>query len=170
MNVRFHPVRRLRGEIEPPADKSISHRAAILGAMNSEPVRITNYLEADDTISTLNAMRALGALVERRPEEVVIRGVGLREARVPEETIDVGNSGTLMRLLPGWLAAQDGNDYRLDGDDSIRRRPVDRIREPLELMGARIQATDDRLPPFTIHGARLHSISYDRPVASAQVK
>ena len=76
MNVRFHPVRRLRGEIEPPADKSISHRAAILGAMNSEPVRITNYLEADDTISTLNAMRALGALVEQRSQEVVIRGVG----------------------------------------------------------------------------------------------
>jgi 3-phosphoshikimate 1-carboxyvinyltransferase len=170
VNVRFHPVRRLRGDIEPPADKSISHRAAILGAMNSEPVRIINYLEADDTISTLNAMRALGALVEQRPEEVVIRGVGLREARVPEETIDVGNSGTLMRLLPGWLAAQDGNDYRLDGDDSIRRRPVDRIREPLELMGASIEATDDRVPPFTIHGARLHSISYELPVASAQVK
>ena len=170
MNVRFHPVRRLRGEIEPPADKSISHRAAILGAMNAEPVRITNYLEADDTISTLNAMRALGALVEQRSQEVVIRGVGLREARVPEETIDVGNSGTLMRLLPGWLAAQDGNAYRLDGDDSIRRRPVDRIREPLELMGASIEATDDRVPPFTIHGARLHSISYELPVASAQVK
>jgi len=170
VNVRFHPVRRLRGEIEPPADKSISHRAAILGAMNSEPVRITNYLEADDTISTLNAMRALGALVEQRSQEVVIRGVGLREARVPEETIDVGNSGTLMRLLPGWLAAQDGNAYRLDGDDSIRRRPVDRIREPLELMGASIEATGDRVPPFTVHGARLHSISYELPVASAQVK
>jgi 3-phosphoshikimate 1-carboxyvinyltransferase len=170
VNVRFDPVRRLRGELEPPADKSISHRAAILGAMNAEPVRITNYLEADDTISTLNAMRALGALVEQRAEEVVIRGVGLREARVPEEAIDVGNSGTLMRLLPGWLAAQDGNAYRLDGDDSIRRRPVDRIREPLELMGAEIEATDDRLPPFIVHGARLHSISYELPVASAQVK
>ena len=89
---------------------------------------------------------------------------------MPEETIDVGNSGTLMRLLPGWLAAQDGNAYRLDGDDSIRRRPVDRIREPLELMGASIEATDDRVPPFTVHGARLHSISYELPVASAQVK
>jgi 3-phosphoshikimate 1-carboxyvinyltransferase len=170
VNVRFDPVRRLRGEIEPPADKSISHRAAILGAMASEPVRVQNYLEAEDTISTLNAMRALGALVEQRPDELVIRGVGLREARVPEEPIDVGNSGTLMRLLPGWLAAQDGKAYRMDGDASIRRRPVDRIREPLELMGARIEATDGRLPPFTIHGARLHSISYELPVASAQVK
>jgi 3-phosphoshikimate 1-carboxyvinyltransferase len=170
VNVRFEPVRRLRGEIEPPADKSISHRAAILGAMTAEPVRIRNYLMADDTISTLNAMRALGALVEERADELVIRGVGLREARVPEEPIDVGNSGTLMRLLPGWLAAQDGKAFRLDGDDSIRRRPVDRIREPLELMGARIEATNDRLPPFTVHGARLHSISYELPVASAQVK
>jgi 3-phosphoshikimate 1-carboxyvinyltransferase len=170
VNARFDPVRRLRGEIEPPADKSISHRAAILGAMASEPVRVHNYLEAEDTLSTLNAMRALGALVEQRPDGLVIRGVGLREARVPDEPIDVGNSGTLMRLLPGWLAAQEGNAYRLDGDASIRRRPVDRIREPLELMGARIEATDDRLPPFTVHGARLHSVSYELPVASAQVK
>jgi 3-phosphoshikimate 1-carboxyvinyltransferase len=170
VNVRFDPVRRLRGEIEPPPDKSISHRAAILGAMASEPVRVHNYLHAEDTISTLNAMRSLGALVEERTDELVIRGVGLREARVPEGVIDVGNAGTLMRLLPGWLAAQDGNSYTLDGDASIRRRPVDRIREPLEQMGARIEATDGRLPPFTIHGARLHSISYELPVASAQVK
>jgi 3-phosphoshikimate 1-carboxyvinyltransferase len=170
VNVRFEPVRRLRGEIEPPADKSISHRAAILGAMASEPIRVTNYLEAADTSSTLDAMRAIGALVEQRGGEVVIRGVGIREARVPEQPIDVGNAGTLMRLLPGWLAAQDGRSYRFDGDASIRKRPVDRIREPLELMGARIEATDGRLPPFTVHGARLHSISYELPVASAQVK
>jgi 3-phosphoshikimate 1-carboxyvinyltransferase len=168
--VRFDPVRRLRGEIEPPPDKSISHRAAILGAMAAEPVRVRNYLQAEDTTSTLNAMRALGALVEERGDELVIRGVGLREARVPEGVIDVGNAGTLMRLLPGWLAAQDGNAYRVDGDASIRRRPVDRIREPLELMGARIEATDGRLPPFTVHGAHLHSIAYELPVASAQVK
>jgi 3-phosphoshikimate 1-carboxyvinyltransferase len=170
VNVRFDPVRRLRGELEPPPDKSISHRAAILGAMAAEPVRVRNYLQAEDTTSTLNAMRALGALVEERGDELVIRGVGLREARVPEGVIDVGNAGTLMRLLPGWLAAQDGNAYRVDGDASIRRRPVDRIREPLELMGARIEATDGRLPPFTVHGAHLHSIAYELPVASAQVK
>jgi 3-phosphoshikimate 1-carboxyvinyltransferase len=170
VNVRFEPVGRLRGEIEPPADKSISHRAAILGAMAAEPVRVTNYLGAADTSSTLDAMRALGALVEQRTDELVIRGVGIREARVPMEPIDVGNSGTLMRLLPGWLAAQDGRSYTFDGDESIRRRPVDRIREPLELMGAHIDATDGRLPPFTVHGARLHSIAYELPVASAQVK
>jgi 3-phosphoshikimate 1-carboxyvinyltransferase len=170
VNVRFEPAGRLRGAIEPPADKSISHRAAIIGAMAAEPVRVTNYLEAADTSSTLDAMRALGALVEQRAGELTIRGVGIREARVPEEPIDVGNAGTLMRLLPGWLAAQDGRSYTFDGDESIRRRPVDRIREPLELMGARIEATDGRLPPFTVHGARLHSIAYELPVASAQVK
>jgi 3-phosphoshikimate 1-carboxyvinyltransferase len=170
VNARFEPVRRLRGDIEPPADKSISHRAAILGAMAAEPVRVRNYLDAADTRSSLDAMRALGALVEQREDEVIIRGVGIREARVPDEPIDVGNAGTLMRLLPGWLAAQEGRSYMFDGDESIRRRPVDRIREPLELMGATIDATDGRLPPFTVHGARLHSISYELPVASAQVK
>ena len=112
MNVRFDPVRRLRGDIEPPADKSISHRAAILGAMAAEPVRVRNYLDAEDTISTLDAMRALGALVSSAPRRSSIRGIGLREARVPEEPIDVGNAGTLMRLLPGWLAAQDGRRTR----------------------------------------------------------
>jgi 3-phosphoshikimate 1-carboxyvinyltransferase len=170
MDVRFDPSGPLKGRLTPPADKSISHRSAMVGAMASEPVVVTNYLAAEDTISTLGAMRSLGALVEEREDELVIRGVGLREARVPEGVIDVGNAGTLMRLLPGWLAAQDGNSYTLDGDASIRRRPVDRICEPLEQMGARIEATDGRLPPFTIHGARLHSISYELPVASAQVK
>lgn len=170
MNARFEPASRLRGEVTPPADKSISHRAAILGAMASEPVRIVNYLEAEDTISTLHAVQALGALVERRDGSVVVRGTGLREARVPAEPIDVGNSGTLMRLVPGWLAAQAGRSYTLDGDESIRRRPVDRIAEPLREMGARIDAREGRFPPFTVHGARLHSIHYDMPVASAQVK
>jgi 3-phosphoshikimate 1-carboxyvinyltransferase len=170
VNVRFDPVRRLRGAIEPPADKSISHRAAILGAMASEPVRVRNYLEAADTTSTLNAMRALGALVEQREHELVIRGVGLREARVPEEPIDVGNAGTLMRLLPGWLAGQPGGAWTLDGDASIRRRPVDRIAEPLLAMGAGVEAHEGRFPPFTVRGADLTGIEYTLPVPSAQVK
>jgi 3-phosphoshikimate 1-carboxyvinyltransferase len=167
---RFDPVGRLRGELIPPPDKSISHRAAILGAMCPEPLRIANFLDAADTRSTLGALEALGALVELRDGEVVIRGTGLREARPPAGAIDVGNAGTLMRLLPGWLAAQDGRSFVLDGDASIRRRPVDRIAEPLERMGARVEATDGRFPPFTVHGARLHSVAYELPVASAQVK
>src|SRR4051812_36475176 len=169
-DVRWAPARKLRGSVTPPADKSISHRAAILGAMAAEPVRVRNYLDAEDTNSTLAAMRAIGALVQVGPDEVVLRGTGLRHAAEPEGAIDVGNAGTLMRLLPGWLAGQEGRSFTLDGDASIRRRPVDRVAEPLERMGAVIEATDGRLPPFTVHGAHLRSIAYDLPVASAQVK
>jgi len=89
---------------------------------------------------------------------------------VPAGPIDVGNAGTLLRLLPGWLAAQEGRAFTLDGDESIRRRPIDRVAEPLRFMGATIEAREDRFTPMTIHGARLRSISYELPVASAQVK
>ena len=170
MNMRFEPARGLSGRLSPPADKSISHRAALIGAMASEPVRIEPYLLAADTASTLEAIRALGALVEERGEEVVVRGTGLREAREPREPIDVGNAGTLLRLLPGWLAAQEGCSFTLDGDESIRRRPVDRIMEPLRLMGAELEANNGRVPPLTVRGARLRAISYELEVASAQVK
>jgi len=167
---RFEPARRLRGEVTAPPDKSISHRAALLGAMSAKPVRISNYLRAADTTSTLAALRAVGALVETRDDEVVVRGVGLREAREPGAPIDVGNAGTLMRLLPGWLAAQELRTFTLDGDDSIRRRPVDRIAQPLARMGAVIEATDGRFPPLHVRGRRLQAIDYELPVASAQVK
>ncbi|MEA2131425.1 MAG: 3-phosphoshikimate 1-carboxyvinyltransferase [Solirubrobacteraceae bacterium] len=168
--VRFDPSGRLRGELVAPPDKSISHRAALLGAMSAEPVRISNYLRAEDTISTLEAMRAVGALVEEHDGHIVVRGVGLREAREPGGPIDVGNAGTLMRLLPGWLAAQEGRIFVLDGDSSIRRRPVDRIAEPLARMGAQIEAKEGRFAPFVVYGTRLHAITYEMPVASAQVK
>src|SRR5438309_3035116 len=170
MNRRFEPVRGLSGELRPPADKSISHRAALLGAMAGEPVRIERYLHAADTTSTLDAVRALGALVEVNGEDVVVRGAGLREAREPDGPIDVGNAGTLMRLLPGWLAAQEGRSFTLDGDESIRRRPVDRIVAPLEQMGGRLSARAGRFAPLHVHGSRLRAISYELDVASAQVK
>jgi 3-phosphoshikimate 1-carboxyvinyltransferase len=170
MNLRFEPSPGLAGELRVPADKSISHRAALLGAMASEPVRIENYLHAADTTSTLDAVRALGALVEIRDGQTTIRGTGLREAREPDGPIDVGNAGTLMRLLPGWLAAQEGRTFTLDGDESIRRRPVDRIALPLEQMGAELDAREGRFPPLTVRGARLRAISCELPVASAQVK
>ncbi len=170
MTTRFAPVRRLRGEIVPPADKSISHRAAILGAMSAQPVRIHNFLDAADTNSTLRAVRDLGALVQVSADDLLIRGTGLRAAAAPDHPIDVGNAGTLMRLLPGWLAAQESATFILDGDASIRRRPVDRVAAPLALMGATLTATGGRFPPLRIVGARLHSIAYELPVASAQVK
>ncbi len=170
MNSRFSPSAGLRGRLRVPADKSISHRSALIAAMASDPVRIRRYLDAADTRATLRAVRDLGAIVQGQPEDLVIRGVGLRHAQLPSHAIDVGNAGTLMRLLPGWLSFQQGQSFKLDGDDSIRRRPVDRIAEPLELMGARIEAHEDRFPPFTVHGAELHGIEYPLPVASAQVK
>ncbi len=170
MNVRLDPSGPLRGTVVPPADKSISHRLALLGAMADIPVHVRNYLDAEDTNSTLRAVEALGALVERRADEIVIRGAGLRGAQQPEGVIDVGNAGTLMRLLPGWLAGQPGGVFTFDGDDSIRRRPVDRVAVPLREMGAKIEATGGRFPPFTITAARLHGIDYALPVASAQVK
>jgi 3-phosphoshikimate 1-carboxyvinyltransferase len=170
VNMRFEPARDLSGELRAPADKSISHRAALLGGMSSEPVRIERYLRAADTDSTLAAIAALGALVEVHDEEVVVRGTGLREAHEQEGAIDVGNAGTLLRLLPGWLAAQVGRSFTLDGDASIRRRPVDRVVAPLREMGAQLQAREGRYPPLRVEGARLHATSYELDIASAQVK
>jgi 3-phosphoshikimate 1-carboxyvinyltransferase len=169
--VRFDPAPRgLRGTLRVPPDKSISHRAALLGAMSPGSVRVRNYLHAADTESTLAAVQGLGARVERGDGELAIHGVGLRGPRETPGPIDVGNAGTLMRLLPGWLAAQAGRSFTLDGDASIRRRPIDRVAEPLRAMGARIEAREGRFAPFTVHGADLRGIEYPLPVASAQVK
>ena len=170
--VRFDPAGPLRGGYTPPADKSISHRAALFGAMCDEPVTVRNFLDSEDTRSTLNAVMALGAGVDEEDERCfVIRGVGLH---APLEAtgglLNVGNAGTLMRLLPGWLAGQPGGVWTLDGDESIRRRPVDRVADPLRRMGAVVEARDDRFPPFTIHGAALTGIEYELPMPSAQVK
>ncbi len=170
---RFDPSGPLRGSLRPPSDKSISHRAALIAAMGEGEVRVVNYLEAADTLSTLGAVERLGATVERLEGAAVeptyrIRGVGLRGPA--SARIDVGNAGTLLRLLPGWLAGQEKGRWVLDGDDSIRRRPVDRIAIPLRKMGARLDARDDRLPPLEISAAPLHGITYELPVASAQVK
>jgi 3-phosphoshikimate 1-carboxyvinyltransferase len=167
---RFDPSGPLRGTVRAPADKSLSHRAALLAAMSIDPVRVTGYLDAADTNSTLAAVQALGALVERQADHLTIRGTGLRAAAPATGPIDVGNAGTLMRLLPGWLAGQSGGAWTLDGDESIRRRPVDRIAEPLRRMGARIEAREDRFAPFTVTGSPLTGIEYELPVASAQIK
>ena len=170
MRRRFDPSGPLRGSIAAPADKSLSHRAALLAAMTAEPVRVSGYLDAADTNSTLAAIRSLGALVEHGEDAITIRGTGLRAAAPADGVIDVGNAGTLMRLLPGWLAGQPDGAWTLDGDASIRRRPVDRIAEPLRRMGARIDAREGRFAPFTVAGAPLHAIEYELPVASAQIK
>ena len=173
--VRFDPAGPLRGSLRPPSDKSISHRAAIVAAMGEGETVVRGYLDAADTRSTLEAIRLLGAEIGEEGgggsghgSAIGIRGVGLRGAA--PAAIDVGNAGTLMRLLPGWLAGQPGGTWTLDGDESIRTRPVDRIASPLAEMGAAITATDGRVPPLEVRGSQLHGISYRLPVASAQVK
>jgi 3-phosphoshikimate 1-carboxyvinyltransferase len=167
---RFDRSGPLRGELTPPADKSISHRAALLAAMCDGETVVHNYLDAADTRSTLAAIARVGAEVEEDGDALRIDGVGLRGAAGIESPIDVGNAGTLMRLLPGWLAGQPRGEWTLDGDDSIRRRPVDRIAEPLRMMGATVECRDERLPPLTVRGRDLIGIDYRLPVASAQVK
>ena len=168
---RFGPAR-LRGELRPPSDKSISHRAAILGAMGDGETRIGSYLDSADTRSTLGAVAALGAETEVAEGEdgldVRIRGAGLRGPR--PATIDVGNAGTLLRILPGWLAGQGEGEWVLDGDESIRRRPVDRVAIPLGAMGADVECREDRLPPLRVRGAPLEGTEHRLAVASAQVK
>jgi 3-phosphoshikimate 1-carboxyvinyltransferase len=170
---RFAPSGPLRGELRPPPDKSISHRAAIVAAMGAGETRVEDYLDSADTRSTLRAVAALGATVSERDGadgrlSLRIGGVGLRGAG--EADIDVGNAGTLLRILPGWLAGQAGGEWTLDGDESIRRRPVDRVAAPLRAMGAQVEARDDRLPPLRVSGRELRGITYAMPVASAQVK
>src|SRR5882757_7201746 len=138
---RFDPVGPLKGGLRPPPDKSISHRTALFAAMADDHTRVENYLAAADTRSTLFAIEAVGAKVTAKQtgegrQSVEIQGVGLRGAQPAQ--IDVGNAGTLLRIMPGWLAGQPGGVWRFDGDESIRRRPVDRIAEPLREMGAAI--------------------------------
>jgi len=173
MPTRFDPSGPLRGSLRPPPDKSVSHRAALIAAMGEGETTIEGYLDAADTRSTLAAVRALGAEVDGMDANPIesrlrVRGVGLRAAT--PAMIDVGNAGTLLRLLPGWLAGQETGAWTLDGDDSIRRRPVDRVAAPLRLMGARLECREDRLPPLRIESAPLNGIEYEMPVASAQVK
>ncbi len=161
------PGRPLRGVLRVPGDKSISHRAAILGAIAHGTTRIWGFLRAEDCLSTLRCLRALGVAIDDRGSELEIRGGAFRE---PEEILDVGNSGTTLRLLAGVLAGQRFHSV-LTGDASIRRRPMDRVAEPLRRMGAGISGRQGgRLAPLAIRGGELRGITYATPVASAQVK
>ena len=160
----------LRGEVVPPADKSISHRAVIIASLAEGTSRVSNLLRAGDTMSTVNAMRALGVDIDDSGDVVIVKGKGLHGLREPLEVIDCGNSGTTMRLLSGVLA---GNPFFsvLTGDESLRRRPMGRVIVPLKEMGAEIRARDDdKFPPMAIRGGNLKAMSYEMPVASAQVK
>jgi 3-phosphoshikimate 1-carboxyvinyltransferase len=164
------PAGALVGHIAVPGDKSISHRALLIGALTEGETRVRGFGRSGDTESTLHAVRTLGVgVAEESDDELVVDGAGLRGLRAPGTPIDCGNAGTLLRLLTGILAGQKGR-FELTGDESLRSRPMDRVAEPLARMGARIATTDDRAP-LTIDGTdALRGIEYALPVASAQVK
>ena len=169
MELVVSPAGRLRGRVRVPGDKSISHRAALIGALARGDTVIHDFLRADDCLHTVSCLRALGVGIEDEGSRLIVRGMGPRW-RAPMTPLDAGNSGTTMRLLAGILAGQPFQT-ELTGDASLRTRPMDRIVEPLSRMGARIVASGDgRFPPLRISGGSLRGITYTLPVASAQVK
>ena len=167
---RVEPAGALVGHMAVPGDKSISHRALLIGALTDGETQVHGFGRSGDTESTLHAVRALGVDVEEMTDdELVVHGAGLRGLREPGAPLDCGNAGTLLRLLTGILTGQSGT-FELTGDESLRSRPMDRVAEPLTRMGARITTTDGRAP-LTIEGTdALRGIEYALPVASAQVK
>jgi 3-phosphoshikimate 1-carboxyvinyltransferase len=167
--VRIEPIPALVGHLAVPGDKSISHRAVLVGAVCEGEMLVSGFGRSADTESTIAAVRALGAEVADEDVDVLrIRGVGLGGLRQPDAPIDCGNAGTLMRLLAGLVAGQDGR-FELVGDASLSARPMERIAEPLRRMGATVETTDGHAP-LVVGGAALRAIDYELPVASAQVK
>ncbi|MDQ6664924.1 MAG: 3-phosphoshikimate 1-carboxyvinyltransferase, partial [Acidobacteriota bacterium] len=169
MEKTIRPATAIHGAIRLPGDKSISHRYAILAGLAEGVSRLHNYSTGADCHSTLNAVRALGIHVEEDGADVTIHGEGPRGWKSPRQDLDAGNSGSTIRMMSGALAAQPFTS-RIGGDESLSRRPMDRIMQPLAQMGGRVTARDGHFPPLTIEGAGLHAIDYTLPVPSAQVK
>jgi 3-phosphoshikimate 1-carboxyvinyltransferase len=168
--MKVEPVAQLVGHIAVPGDKSISHRAVLLGAIAEGETRITGFGRSEDTESTIRAVRDLGAMVSEEDVDTLrVAGAGLRGLRAPAHPIDCGNAGTLVRLLAGILAGQTGRQFELIGDASLSSRPMKRIAEPLTQMGAGIETANGALP-LGIDARPLRGIRYELPVASAQVK
>ena len=170
-SIELHRVEGLKGDITVPPDKSISHRAMMFASLAEGRSILRNFLRAEDPISTMNAMKALGIEIHEGADgELIINGKGLRGLTEPFDVIDCGNSGTTIRLLSGILG---GNAFFsvLTGDESLRQRPMARIIRPLREMGADISGrAGDKFPPLSIKGRILKAIDYKMPVASAQVK
>ncbi|HEX5082605.1 MAG TPA: 3-phosphoshikimate 1-carboxyvinyltransferase [Blastocatellia bacterium] len=167
--VRVASATRLRGDFQLPGDKSISHRSAMFAAIGEGVSRLSNYSSARDCQSTLNCLEALGVKIERKPELIVIEGAGIDGLREAARALDVGNSGSTIRMLSGILAGQNFTT-EITGDESIQRRPMKRVIDPLVMMGARIESREGGFAPLVIHGGNLKAIEYTPPVASAQVK
>src|SRR5476651_573872 len=167
--VTIVPARRLRGRLRVPGDKSIAHRYALLAALAEGGSTLTHFAPGADCRSTLACLRRLGVEIEEGPAgTVTLMGRGLRQLRSPSDALDCGNSGTTLRLMAGVLA---GHSFvsTLVGDASLSRRPMRRVIDPLERMGARVDATDGHAP-VTIHGTRLHALAHRPETPSAQVK
>jgi len=167
--IKIDPVKSLRGDVVVPGDKSISHRALMLGAIAEGVTNIKNILDCDDCNYTAEALRSAGVSIEAGRGGAVVKGVGLFGLKKPEGAVNVGESGTSMRLLSGIFAGQ-RFDTVLIGKDALNRRPMNRIIEPLSLMGAAIDSAPGGYPPLAIKGSKLHSVSYRMQVPSAQVK
>lgn len=168
--MEFHKIKSLRGEIMVPGDKSISHRAIMLGSLAEGTTEVTNFLQGADCLSTIDCFRKLGIEIENDGKTIRIHGKGLDGLKEPSAILDAGNSGTTTRLISGILAAQNF-ETTLTGDESIQKRPMKRIIDPLSMMGADIQSIKGNgCAPLKIKGAPLHAIDYVSPVASAQVK
>ncbi len=164
------PVSSLQGEIEVPGDKSISHRALIIGAMSTSKMTIFNLAMGQDSVSTINCLQSLGIKIQKEENEVFVGGQGLFGFQEPKNVLDAGNSGTTMRVLCGVLAGQSFYSI-LTGDKSLRTRPMKRVIESLQKMGGEIYGRhNNQLAPITILGKKLNSIEYTIPVPSAQVK
>lgn len=170
INYHVRPGGVLRGRFRVPGDKSISHRALMIGAIARGETRIHGFLEGEDTLATLAALRQLGVSIARQGEEVRVQGVGLHGLRAPASALDLGNSGTSTRLLAGLLAGQPF-DSELIGDASLMKRPMRRVADPLRQMQAEISCSAEGTLPIRILGGRkLRAIDYELPVASAQLK
>lgn len=168
--MKFTRATGLKGEINIPGDKSISHRSVMFGSIAKGTTEISNYLNGADCLSTISCFQRMGIDITHTGHKILVHGLGLHGLKAPREVLDCGNSGTTMRLLSGILAAQ-SFDVTLTGDDSIKKRPMKRIMEPLTLMGAQITGLEDvGCAPLAISGRPLHGIHYPSQVASAQVK
>ena len=170
MNAVIKPSGKLRGEITVPGDKSISHRSVMLGSIAKGDTRISGFLTGEDCLSTIDCFKKLGIDIEVNGTDVTVHGKGLKGLSAPAETLDVGNSGTTLRLM-GAVLADRPFTTRLTGESSIQKRPMGRVASPLGLMGAKITSENEKMTaPLTIEGQSLHGIDYTLPVASAQVK
>lgn len=168
--MKFRKSVPLKGEVTVPGDKSVSHRSVMLGAISKGTTSISNFLEGADCLSTIDCFRKMGIEIERNPEEILIHGKGLHGLTAPSDILDVGNSGTTVRLLSGILAGQRFSST-LTGDESIQKRPMKRIITPLGAMGGDVKSIrGNDCVPLQIQGRTLKGIHYDSPVSSAQVK